>query len=132
MKTGRNSSRRSRVYNLFISTFKPGESQWLDEIKRRVEYITQPQLNISTGQTFVPGSQVNLNLNWRNIKDVEFTLYNLDMTQAMSLSDFPNGINSYYDVMQRFRDNKGLMANLPVDAAMEAQHERRGQTYLSW
>ncbi|MBK6896672.1 MAG: tetratricopeptide repeat protein [Alphaproteobacteria bacterium] len=102
------------IYNLFISTFKPGESQWLDEIKRRVEYITQPQLNISTGQTFVPGSQVNLNLNWRNIKDVEFTLYNLDMTQAMSLSNFPNGINSYYDVVQRFRDNKGLMANLPV------------------
>lgn len=102
------------IYGAFISKYKPGESQWLDEIKRRAETITQPQLNISTGQTFVPGSQVQLSMNWRNVSNVEFTLYSVDMLSAVNLSNFPNGINSYYDLLQKFRENTAALKSLPI------------------
>lgn len=103
-----------QVYRDFASKYKPGESQFLDDIKRRVEYITAPVLNISSYQTFVPGSQVQINVNWRNIKEVRFTLSSIDMTQAVNLGGTTEGISGYHDILRRYQERFGQLGDAKV------------------
>lgn len=122
------------IYKGFEQKYKPGESQWLDDIKNRIRYITEPVLNIGSGQTFVPGSQVQINVNWRNIKSAQFTFYNLDLTQVVKLESQDKGFSSYYNIIERYQVNPGHLRELPValqwtrDFKDDGKHVYRGES----
>ena len=102
------------IYEAFTGKYRPGESQWLDDIKNRMKNITNPVLSIGTNQTYVPGSQVQLSVSWRNISSAEFTLYKLDMGQAVHLDRADQGMSGYYDIVNRYQGNPSRLRELPV------------------
>lgn len=122
------------TYRDFASKYKPGESQFLDDIKNRIQYITAPVLNISSYQTFVPGSQVQINVNWRNIKDVQFTIYSVDMTQTVRLDGRNEGMSGYHDILRRYQENPGELASAKIVSqwtrglADDGKHIPRGES----
>ena len=56
------------AYQELFGHFKTGQSQWLDDAKRRVENITTAQLSVNTGNNFIPGSEIQISMSWRNVK----------------------------------------------------------------
>lgn len=114
------------AYQDLASNFKTGQSQWLDDAKRRVEYIVNPQLSVSVGNTFIPGSEIQFNMGWRNVKRVDLRFYQLDMTKEIRIKDDKNGMSSYSDMAQHLVQS-GRYKSLPVALSVELDLKDEGK-----
>lgn len=70
-------------YQGLLGRFKAGESQWIDQVGERVKQITEPAVSVNVGYTFLPGSEIQLALSWRNVSEARVTLYKMDMVREM-------------------------------------------------
>jgi alpha-2-macroglobulin len=75
------------MFQRLTSEFRKGETQWFDDAQNRIREITGPSLTLSVPHVFLPGSEIEVNLHWRNIEAVQFTLYKVDLQSALSLRD---------------------------------------------
>ncbi len=75
-----------KYYRRLISEFEKGETRFYDDAQRQIENITKPTLSISVDKIFLPGSQINYQLSWRNIKQVTLSLYPIDLTKDVKFS----------------------------------------------
>lgn len=73
------------VLRRLTTEFRQGETQWFDDAQNRIREITSPSFVISVGHVFLPGSEIEFHLNWRNIDGAEFSLYKTDLTKAVTL-----------------------------------------------
>ncbi len=63
-----------------VSEYQKGETRYYDQARQQIETITRPSLSASTSNIFLPGSEIQFYLNWRNVKRVDFALYKTDLT----------------------------------------------------
>ena len=110
-----------KTYREYISSFRPGESQWLNEAQRKIQYITAPSLSMSVGNTFIPGSEIQFHMNWRNVKQAQFTLYQLDMNEALQSYGQMHQISNYRDLLNRITDQSNHYKRLPVYQSWSAE-----------
>jgi alpha-2-macroglobulin len=75
------------MFQRIVMEFRKGETQWFDDAQNRIREITGPSLTLTVPHVFLPGSEIEVNLHWRNIEGVEFTLYKADLQKALSLRD---------------------------------------------
>jgi uncharacterized protein YfaS (alpha-2-macroglobulin family)/tetratricopeptide (TPR) repeat protein len=54
-------------------------SRYADEARDAIEEITEATVNVITGSTFLPGSEQEVVLSWRNVKSVQLTLTSVDL-----------------------------------------------------
>ncbi|HEX7860242.1 MAG TPA: alpha-2-macroglobulin family protein [Verrucomicrobiae bacterium] len=78
-----NYTKALEVFRRLTNEFRQGETQWHDDAQRRINEIIQPSLQLSVSHVFLPESEVEFYINWRNIDSVEFTLYKTDLTAAL-------------------------------------------------
>ncbi|MBP9854470.1 MAG: hypothetical protein KBD53_06355 [Candidatus Omnitrophica bacterium] len=96
-----------KVYRDFLSRFQSGDSPWVDNIKSQVESIIAPQLQIGTSYTFLPGSETQFNVSWKNIKDAQLAIYPLNLIDQVKFdpsknaNDYAYGINNYQEFLQK-------------------------------
>jgi uncharacterized protein YfaS (alpha-2-macroglobulin family) len=74
------------LYRRLAQEFAPGESRWRDDALRRAEEIVRPVLGISASTAFLPGSEIALQLSWRNLARVKVEIYPVDLTRDLALS----------------------------------------------
>jgi uncharacterized protein YfaS (alpha-2-macroglobulin family) len=72
------------LYERLIANFRPGQSQFVDEAKTSLQRIIGPTLNVSVSNVFLPGSEVQAGLNWRNVKSIELSLTPVDLTRDVA------------------------------------------------
>jgi uncharacterized protein YfaS (alpha-2-macroglobulin family)/tetratricopeptide (TPR) repeat protein len=107
------------AYKGLLSRFVKGESAWVDDVHRRLQEITEPRLQVSVPYTFLPGSEAQFHLQWRNLHRAAFTLYQLDMVNALQLdlqkshTDSRRGSRYYQEVLQKLVES-GRYQSLPV------------------
>ena len=93
-------------YQGLLGRFKAGESQWIDQARERVKQITEPAVSVNVGYTFLPGSEIQLALSWRNVSEARVTLYKMDMVREMQaragreVSDGDWGIGDYASLLK--------------------------------
>ncbi|MCZ6602934.1 MAG: MG2 domain-containing protein, partial [Planctomycetota bacterium] len=51
---------------------------------RQIEQITPPVVRVSVSNFFLPGSEIQYHLNWRNVKRIDLSLYPVDLTKDVS------------------------------------------------
>ncbi|MBI5545782.1 MAG: alpha-2-macroglobulin [Deltaproteobacteria bacterium] len=73
------------LYRRLLSELKKGESRFHDEAKQRIEDITRVELNLSVGGIFLPDSIPQVNLSWRNVKEIDLALYRVDLTRDLRM-----------------------------------------------
>ena len=73
------------LYRQIINSYKQGESQYWNQAKSQIESITTPQLGVNVGNIFLPDSEIQYSMNWRNVKRIELALYPVDLNQAVDL-----------------------------------------------
>ena len=89
------------AYGQLIKKYKAGETPWLDESKRRLESIVNPALNISVGNNFVPGSEIQFSMSWRNIKGAKLAFYKIDLAKELvAKTDRSSGYYNYQEAMR--------------------------------
>jgi alpha-2-macroglobulin len=67
------------IYKRILAEFKPGESRFVDEAKRRLEDITRAHVELSVSGIFLPDTFPSLYLSWRNVKAIELVLYRVEL-----------------------------------------------------
>jgi alpha-2-macroglobulin len=83
-------ARAVELYRRLVSEFSKGETRYYDEVQGRIRQITEPVLGLEVGRFFLPGSEVEYGLSWRNLERVELELVPIDLVRDVS---FPNDGN---------------------------------------
>ena len=81
-----NYTKALELFRRLTSEFREGETHWYDDAQARIRGITQPSLQISVAHIFLPQSEIEFHLNWRNIEEAEFTIYKADLTKDIALA----------------------------------------------
>jgi hypothetical protein len=75
------------IYRRLLSSYRKGESRWSAEAERRIREITSPDLDVTTSEVFLPGSDTAFRLGWRNLGRISFTLTRVDLPSDVRLRD---------------------------------------------
>lgn len=74
------------LFRRLTSEFSKGETRYFDQAKNYIDNITKPALGVSTSNVFLPDSEIQFYANWRNVKQVNFALYKVDLTRDINFN----------------------------------------------
>ncbi|HEY6806733.1 MAG TPA: alpha-2-macroglobulin family protein [Pyrinomonadaceae bacterium] len=69
------------LYRRLTREYAKGETRYYDQAIQQIKQITDPSVVVGVGNIFLPGSEVQFSLNTRNLKQVELSLYKIDLAQ---------------------------------------------------
>jgi hypothetical protein len=69
------------LFRRLVTTYRKGESQYWDQASQQIELISKPVVGVSVENAFLPGSEIQFNLTWRNVKSVDLGLYRVDLVR---------------------------------------------------
>ena len=72
--------RALELYRRLVAEFARGESPLRDNAVRLIDEIVMPSVGVSVAGTFLPDSEQEVVLTWRNVKRIELTLTKVDLT----------------------------------------------------
>ncbi len=104
-----------KIYRRLLKEFSKGETRHHDTAKQRIKNITQPVLGISVANIFLPESEIQFHLNWRNIENVSYSVYPVDLTRDLEFDD-KNGVNQWVQKINLPLENKLLSSTHPTEA----------------
>jgi uncharacterized protein YfaS (alpha-2-macroglobulin family)/tetratricopeptide (TPR) repeat protein len=82
------------LYRRLIAEHTKSESEWVDDAERAITEITATDVEVGTTQTFLPDSEQDILLAWRNAKQIELTFYAVDLTRDARWEDGKNWIDT--------------------------------------
>ncbi|MDB6112979.1 MAG: Large extracellular alpha-helical protein, partial [Pedosphaera sp.] len=74
------------LFRRVVKEFQKGETRYYEQAQQQINSITDPQVQVSVANIFLPDSEIQYALNWRNVKQIEFALYPVDLTRDVKLS----------------------------------------------
>lgn len=74
------------MFRKLVAEFTKGESRYYDQAQQQIRNITGVQLGVSVANIFLPGSEVQYYLNWRNVKEVELALYPVNLSKDVDMA----------------------------------------------
>lgn len=75
------------LFRRILKEYRKGETRYYDQAQQQIETITKPLLSIQTSNIFLPDSEIQLYLNWRNVKRIDFALYSVEIPRDVSFTD---------------------------------------------
>jgi hypothetical protein len=75
------------MFRRLVSELAKGETRYWEPAQNQIKSITEPQLGLSVGNIFLPDSEIQYYLNWRNVKQLELTLFAVDLNRDVKLSE---------------------------------------------
>ncbi|MGB0579358.1 MAG: alpha-2-macroglobulin family protein [Limisphaerales bacterium] len=75
-----------KLYRRLVREFKEGESRHWRNAQNKIKQITSATANVSVSHTFLPDSEIQYHLSWRNVKEVRLSLHPVDLTRDTKLS----------------------------------------------
>jgi len=80
------------LYRRIVSEFTRNESRYYDSARNAITAIEAPSLTVFTAGSFLPKSEQEIHLSWRNVKTVSFDVLGIDLTTDARLSERGNWI----------------------------------------
>jgi uncharacterized protein YfaS (alpha-2-macroglobulin family) len=74
------------LFRRLVSEFDKGETRYWDQAQAQIQNITDPQVSVSVPNVFLPDSEIQYHLNWRNVKQVELALYPVGLNRDVKLA----------------------------------------------
>ncbi|MBU4305233.1 MAG: alpha-2-macroglobulin [Candidatus Omnitrophica bacterium] len=74
------------IFRQIVKEFKKGETQYYDQATEQIKNITDPAVNVYVYNVFLPDSLIQFNLNWRNVTNVDFSIYKIDLADNVRFS----------------------------------------------
>jgi uncharacterized protein YfaS (alpha-2-macroglobulin family) len=67
------------LYRRIVNDFKRGETKYYERANSAIQQIVSPSVRVMIASTFLPASEQQIALAWRNVKEVTFTIRPLDV-----------------------------------------------------
>jgi uncharacterized protein YfaS (alpha-2-macroglobulin family) len=74
------------LFRRLISEHQKGETRYYDQAKNQIDSITKPAVGLSASNIFLPDSEIQFYLSWRNVGRIELALYKVNLTRDVSFS----------------------------------------------
>ncbi|MCW5552656.1 MAG: alpha-2-macroglobulin [Verrucomicrobiae bacterium] len=74
------------LFRRLVSEFIEGETRYWQQAQQQIRNITEPQLGVSVPHIFLPDSEIQYHLNWRNVKQIELALYPVEFNRDVDLT----------------------------------------------
>jgi hypothetical protein len=74
------------LYRRVVKEFDQGESRYWQPADQQIKNITEPTVNVSVGNVFLPNSEMEYTLNWRNVKHIDVAIYAVDLTKDVQMA----------------------------------------------
>ena len=100
-----NYSKALKFYRRILKEFRKGETRHHDTAKQRIKNITEPVLGLSVANIFLPESEIQFHLNWRNIENMSYSIYPVDLTRDLEFED-ENGVGQWVQQINLLLKNK--------------------------
>ena len=75
------------LFRRMLREYRKGETRYYDQAAQQIEYITKPNVSINTTNIFLPDSEIQTYLSWRNVKRVDFALYRIELARDVTFAD---------------------------------------------
>jgi hypothetical protein len=75
------------VFRRVVTEFKKGETRYWEQAQQQIKNITEPQVNVSVGNVFLPDSEIQYQLGWRNVKEINFALYAVQLNRDVQIPE---------------------------------------------
>ena len=76
-----------RLYRRILDEYDEGETGYYRSARQAIENIVKPYVNVFVTHAYLPGSEPQINLNWRNAEEVEVSLYPVDLNEAVRFAN---------------------------------------------
>ena len=63
------------IFRRVTTEFNKGETRYWEQALQQIKNITEPQVNVSVANVFLPDSEIQYQLGWRNVKEIKLALY---------------------------------------------------------
>ncbi|MEO8215623.1 MAG: MG2 domain-containing protein [Acidobacteriota bacterium] len=73
--------RALEIYRRLTSEFSKGETSYYDSAVSRIRNIVDPALGVTVSSVFLPTSETAFTMSYRNVPQVEFTVWRVDLTK---------------------------------------------------
>jgi len=81
------------LFRRLVAEFQKGETRYWEQAQAQIRNITQVNLGVSVSHVFLPDSEVQYHLNWRNVKSIELALYPVNLTTDVNLAKDKSRVN---------------------------------------
>jgi hypothetical protein len=78
------------LYRRLLAEFPKGDSAYHDRARQQIENITRPLLDVTVSHVFLPDSEIEFHLSWRNVGRIDLALYRLDLTRDLNPARLPD------------------------------------------
>ncbi|HPU54994.1 MAG TPA: alpha-2-macroglobulin family protein, partial [Verrucomicrobiota bacterium] len=114
--------RALELFRRLINEFNKGETRYYDQAQRQIRSITEPQLGVSVPNVFLPDSEVQYHLHWRNVNRVELSLYAVELNRDVRIRDRQVSWLDSIDLTTRERVRTWEHAPSPAESASVTNH----------
>src|SRR5262245_15017912 len=74
------------LFRRLVSEYAKGETRYYDQAQQQIEIITKPAVTVSATNIFLPDSEIQVQLNWRNLNRVAIALYPVNLPRDLQLT----------------------------------------------
>src|SRR5262245_60160157 len=74
------------LFRRLVTEYSKGETRYFDQAQQQIENITKPAISVSATNVFLPDSEIQFHLNWRNVKQVALALYPVNLARDLQLT----------------------------------------------
>ena len=74
------------VFRRLVSEYAKGATRFYDQAKYQIEEITKPSVGVGVANIFLPGSEIQFYLNWRNVKRIDLALYKVNLPRDVAFA----------------------------------------------
>lgn len=78
------------LFRRLTKEFVKGETRHFDSAQQQIKNITTPTIGLAVSNIFLPGSELQFNLNARNVRRVDFALYRVELTRDVRFTKVSN------------------------------------------
>jgi uncharacterized protein YfaS (alpha-2-macroglobulin family) len=75
------------LFRRLVREFAKGETRYYEQAQQQIKNIIDPQLGVSVQNIFLPDSEIQYFLNWRNVKRIELALYPVELNRDVKLNE---------------------------------------------
>jgi uncharacterized protein YfaS (alpha-2-macroglobulin family) len=79
--------RALELFRRVITEYKKGETRYYDDAQQQIANITNPTVALYISNIFLPDSEIQFTLTWRNVRRVDLSVYRIDLNRDVRFTD---------------------------------------------
>jgi uncharacterized protein YfaS (alpha-2-macroglobulin family) len=82
------------IYGRLLDEFANGGSRFRSEAQNAIDRITKPTFSVQVSNVFLPDSEVEFQLSWRNVNSIDLSVSTIDLTSYTHAGDIASWLAS--------------------------------------